>query len=355
MSKRKRSLLLQRGVMIFSALATAAAVAPLLAGVMEGGVAAATASAEAATTTTTEEEAVSVTAAAESGLKKRSSEALGKAAEGGGQGGVLKKGSQEWNEAFRQKYRRGISEYKVVHSERFQSLHNALWRKSFQSGQLSRQQLVAEGEIINQFYDKEILKLGQYQSLEQEAEFLDKARLVEQDFQRQKLDLEWLADSTPKLQIPLGKAAGGGGGGGTIPTTSSFQPDGGQPVSLDEKRKQVLALLKKKGLTQEQGQQLVRDIDPFHTMSREGVLSAMPDDLKKLHSDLVKLHPELHDVPILFRSDLELSSGNFTSFGDYHPQQRYIKLNKSNIEAQGLSVRSVVWHEAAHALELPPV
>ena len=347
MSKRKRSLLLKRGVMIFSALATAAAVAPLLAGVIEGGVAATTASAEAATITT--EEGAVGTAAAESGLKKRSSVALGKAAEGGGQGGVLKKSSQEGKEDFLQKYRRRISEYKVVHSERFQSLHNALWRKSFHSGQLSRQQLVAEGEIINQFYDKEILKLGQYQSLEQEAEFLDKARLVEQDFQRQKLDLEWLADSTPKLQIPektLGKAGGGGGGGGgTIPITSLSQP-----VSLDGKRKQVLALLKKKGLTQEQGQQLVRDIDPFHTMSREGVLSAMPEDLKKLHSDLVKLHPELHDVPILFRSDLELSSGNFTSFGDYHPQQRYIKLNKSNIEAQGFSVRSVLWHEAAHAL-----
>jgi len=338
--------------MIFSALATAAAVVPLLAGVIEGGIAATTASAEAATTTT--EEGIVGTAAAESGLKKRSSVALGKAAEGGGQGGVMKKSSQEGKEDFLQKYRRRISEYKVVHSERFQSLHNALWRKSFQSGQLSRQQLVAEGEIINQFYDKEILKLGHYQSLEQEAEFLDKARLVEQDFQRQKLDLEWLADSTPKLQIPektLGKAGGGGGGGGgTIPITSFSQPDRGEPVSLDEKRKQVLALLKKKGLTQEQGQQLVRDIDPFHTMSREGVLSAMPDDLKKLHSDLVKLHPELHDVPILFRSDLELSSGNFTSFGDYHPQHRYIKLNKSNIEAQGLSVRSVLWHEAAHAL-----
>lgn len=350
MSKRKRSLLLQRGVMVFSALATVAAVVPLLAGVIEGGGAAA-----AAATTTTEEEAVGATAA-ESGLKKRSSEVLGKAAEGGGQGGVLKKSSQEWNEAFRQKYRRGITEYKVVHSERFQSVHNALWKKSFQSGQLSRQQLEAEGEIINQFYDKEILKLGHYQSLEQEAEFLDKARLVEQDFQRQKLDLELLADSTPKLQIPektLGKASGGGEGT-TIPMTTSSQLDRGQTVSLDEKRKQVLALLKKKGLTQEQGQQLVRDIDPFHTMSREGVLSAMPDDLKKLHSDLVKLHPELHDVPILFRSDLEISSGNFTSFGDYHPQQRYIKLNKSNIEAQGLSVRSVVWHEAAHALELPP-
>ena len=60
MSKRKRSLFLQRGVMIFSALATAAAVAPLLAGVIEGGIAATTASAEAATTTTEEKKESSV-------------------------------------------------------------------------------------------------------------------------------------------------------------------------------------------------------------------------------------------------------------------------------------------------------
>ena len=368
MSKRKRSLLLQRGVMVFSALATAAAVAPLLAGVIEGGGAAAGAAAAA---TTTEEEAVSVTTAAESGLKKRSSEALGKAAEGGGKGGFLKKGSQEWNEAFRQKYRRGITGYKLQHSERFHSLHNALWKKSYESGLVSRAEMVSEVGVMNRFLDREILNFRVFQSLEKEEEYLEKARLVEQDFQRQKINLEWLPTESPtaegsselqKLPIPtttLAKAGGGGGGGGgggsaMTPARTATAIPAPPRGTLSPAEYQTLVW---QALTQEQKEQLVREIEPFRTMSRSDVLSAMPDDLKKLHSDLVKLHPELHDIPLMYRTDLEFSyyerlgTMHKKTIANYRHSQRYIKLNKSNIEATGLSVRSIAWHEAMHAAE----
>ena len=362
MSKRKRSL--QKSWIVFSALATVAAMAPLLAGVIEGGGAAAGAGAgaagAAATATTTEEEAVGATAAAESGLKKRSSEVLGKAAEGR----VLKKGSQEWNEAFRQKYRRGVTKYKPQHSERFQTLHNALWKKSLESGLVTRAEMVSEVASMHRFLDREILNLRVFQSLEKEEEFLEKARLVEQDYQRQKINLEWLPVESPKaelqkLPIPtstLAKAGGGGGGGGGAMTPASALTTVPAPprgtLSVEDYQKLLW-----QSLTQEQKEQLVREIEPFRTMSRSEVLSAMPDDLKKLHSDLVKFHPELHDTPLMYRSDLEFSyyqqlgQMHKNTIANYRRSQGYIKLNKSNIEKSGLSVRSIVFHEAMHAVE----
>jgi len=82
----------------------------------------------------------------------------------------------------------------------------------------------------------------------------------------------------------------------------------------------------------------------------------MPEDLSKLHSELVTLSPLLQDVQLSYMSPEEESMvkghGNASRIflGFFKPRERVITLNKTDIERVGLSVGALARHEAAHAL-----
>jgi hypothetical protein len=214
-----------------------------------------------------------------------------------------------------------------------------------------------EATPMNRFVDQQIAQLQRYESLETDATALEKAHLVRVDYMHQKIDTGWLGDGVGtedlrKWPIPKTERSlvAGGGGGGDGERRGALSKAEMMPL-MNERQRQILGKM-----TEEDVAQLVRELEPFHTLSRADVLSSMPDELKKLHSELSAISPELHDVPLTFQSDLELSywkqyDGTHGTYGRYSKSKRLIKLNRSAIVSKGFSLRSVLRHEAAHALE----
>ena len=375
MSKRRRQLLQGGGLLLFSAITVAPFLASMVGGeeLVAGGAVRATMARSSATAT--EEEAVlSRTATTgENPLKRKSLEALGHSAEGGGGGGgggELKKKAVALSSVERQeklarevqKLRQQVMERKIQHSETFYDIHNALWRRSVGFGQLTRAELEMEAAPMNRFIDRQIALLQRYESLETDPVALEKARLIRADYMHQKIDTGWLGDRVgaedlrkwpiPKTERSLVAGGGGGGGGGSDGERRGVLSKAEMMPLMNERQRQILGKM-----TEEDAVQLVRELEPFHSLSRADVLSSMPDELKKLHSELVAISPELHDVPLMFRSDLELSywkqyNGTHGTYGVYSKSKRLIKLNRTAIVSKGFSLRSVLGHEVAHALEL---
>ena len=218
-----------------------------------------------------------------------------------------------------------VRSYPLKHSPHFRYIHNALWKKSVGYGHWTREELMTEATKMNAIFDRDIAKYRRMMEGETDQDILYKINQIVQDKRNQKIDVDWLRDdfSTAQLQQhplfpegivprnPLSAPRKGAGGGG-----------GGWGASLEVPAS-----------------------------------ASMPEDLSKLHSELVTLSPLLQDVPLSYMSPEEESMvkghGNASRIflGFFKPRERVITLNKTDIERVGLSVGSLARHEAAHALE----
>ena len=220
-----------------------------------------------------------------------------------------------------------VRNYPLKHSPHFRYIHNALWKKSVGYGHWTREEVMAEATKINAIFDRDIAKFRRMMEGETDQNILYKINQIVQDKRNQKIDVDWLRNdfSTTQLQqhplFPEGiqprnsllapRMEGGGGGGASA---SLEVPTPRTPAS-------------------------------------------MPEDLSKLHSELVTLSPLLKDVPLSYMSPEEelmvKGHGNASRIflGFFKPRERVITLNKTDIERVGLSVGSLARHEAAHALE----
>ena len=358
MSKRRRQQLLQGGGLLFLSL-TMMATAPFLMSMVGGeelvGGAVARASAKAS-----EEEAVlsrtaTTTARAGENPLKRKSVDLGHSAEGGG-GGELKKHVEGHERLAKQRLK--IMGIKLQHSETFYDIHNALWKRSVGFGQITRDELQKEAMLTNGFIDKQVAYLQRYESLETDVTALEKARLVRTDFLHQRIDTGWLGDpvSSEELQrwpFPekkrslLAKGGSGGGGGSGLSKSTSI------PVMMNERQRQLFD-----AMSPDEATQLYSELQPFYSRTREKVLSSMPEELTRLHSELSVICPTVHNVPILYQSDMELSylekyNQTHRILGFYNVRNRYIKLNRNAIlSSKEFSLKTVLRHEVAHLVEL---